>query len=209
MKISSGFPSFRSAASLRGWSWFPPTTTVAIPEPANSESARRKQPAQRRRWEPRFRKHRPPTARNQRAPSSQYPQFRRSPALAHQAWSDQIVSCQCANRRCAGISSISLTISSHDFISRFHLTISSHDLNLANGSMPSELPATVVATASEGLVAHAGNGNCTSSGIGISGWETIIVPGFKMLARSRVDTGRNPYSPCCASAVSNLPTTRK
>src|SRR5712691_11377304 len=75
------------------------------------------------------------------------------------------------------------------------------DQNLAKGSCA------MFAAASDALVAHAGNGNCTSSGIGISGCETIMVPGFKMLDRARVAAGRNPYSPCCASAVSSLPTT--
>src|SRR3954447_9046413 len=61
---------------------------------------------------------------------------------------------------------------------------------------------------SDGRVAHAGNGNWTSRGTGISGWETITEPGFRMPARDRLTAGRNVYSACCASARSRRPTTR-
>jgi len=64
------------------------------------------------------------------------------------------------------------------------------DSYIAKGSSPAAAPP-LVAAASDGLVAHAGNGNCTSRGIGISGCETIIVPGFKMLERTRVEAVRS------------------
>ena len=51
------------------------------------------------------------------------------------------------------------------------------------------------APASEARVAHAGNGNCTTSGTGTSGWVTTIVPGLMIVARWRCAAGRNPYSP--------------
>jgi hypothetical protein len=74
--------------------------------------------------------------------------------------------------------------------------------NLANGSRVDVL------RASPGRVAHAGNGNWTSSGIGISGCDTMTVPGLRMPARARQAVVRKPYSPCCASARSSRPTTR-
>src|SRR5690606_36384678 len=60
---------------------------------------------------------------------------------------------------------------------------------------------------SESRVAHAGNGNSTASGTGISGCETNIVPGLASVARCRCDGGRNPYSGRPASAGSSRPTT--
>src|SRR5215468_6760434 len=74
----------------------------------------------------------------------------------------------------------------------------------ANGSSP----ARDGALASVGRVAHAGKGNWTISGTGISGWCTMRLPGFKMPARSRVTAGRKPYSPRSASAMSRRPTMR-
>ena len=64
------------------------------------------------------------------------------------------------------------------------------------------------APASDARVAHAGNGNCTTIGIGTSGWLTTIVPGLMIVARWRCAAGRNPYSPRAASAASSRPTTR-
>ena len=48
------------------------------------------------------------------------------------------------------------------------LSVQRRGLPGTNGSLIPE-PAVIVVTASEGLVAQAGKGNCTSSGIGISG----------------------------------------
>ena len=47
---------------------------------------------------------------------------------------------------------------------------------------------------SDGRVAHAGNGNSATSGTGISGCITNIVPGFAIVARFWCVAGRNPYS---------------
>ena len=59
---------------------------------------------------------------------------------------------------------------------------------------------------SESLVAHAGNGNSTASGTGISGWEMNMVPGLASVARPLWEAGRNPYSGRPASAGSRRPT---
>jgi hypothetical protein len=55
----------------------------------------------------------------------------------------------------------------------------SYTRTFANGS------AVAAAATSLGRVAQAGNGNCTSSGIGISGCETITEPGLRIPARLR------------------------
>src|SRR5581483_6190819 len=73
----------------------------------------------------------------------------------------------------------------------------------SNGSTP-----LVAGARSSGRVAQAGNGNSTTSGTGISGWETNIVPGLAIVARSRWTDGRKPYSGRPASAASSRPTTR-
>ena len=59
--------------------------------------------------------------------------------------------------------------------------------------------AAVVAAAADGArrprsarVAHAGNGNWTTSGTGSSGWLTSIVPGLRIVARWRCDAGQEP-----------------
>ena len=61
---------------------------------------------------------------------------------------------------------------------------------------------------SDGRVAHAGNGNSTTSGTGISGCITNIVPGLAIVARFWCVGGRKPYSGRFASAGSRRPTTR-
>src|SRR5271166_2689854 len=78
-----------------------------------------------------------------------------------------------------------------------------YDRNFANGSAVADT------VASLGRVAHAGNGNCTRSGIGISGCDTITEPGLRIPARVRLTGGKKLYSLCCASAKSSRPTTRK
>src|SRR5207245_6515646 len=50
----------------------------------------------------------------------------------------------------------------------------------ANGSSPAS-------ATSSFLVAHGGKGNVTTSGTGIAGWLTTIVPGFNRRAGERVD----------------------
>src|SRR5690606_450396 len=69
------------------------------------------------------------------------------------------------------------------------------------GTAPSAPPAGAGGSSPASLarVAHAGNGNWTTSGIGSSGWETIIVPGLTIVARWRWAGGRKPYSPRVAS----------
>ena len=57
-------------------------------------------------------------------------------------------------------------------------------------------------------VAHGGKGKVTTSGTGIAGWETTIVPGFSSRARARVDGSIQPYSARSASAASSRPLTR-
>ncbi len=47
-----------------------------------------------------------------------------------------------------------------------------------------------------------------ASGTGICGWETNIAPGLAMVARTRCEAGRKPYSGRPASAASRRPTTR-
>jgi len=63
-----------------------------------------------------------------------------------------------------------------------------YDLSFRNGSTASD------SATSPGLVAQAGNGNCTRSGIGISGWDTITVPGLRIPARVRLTGGKKLYS---------------
>ena len=58
---------------------------------------------------------------------------------------------------------------------------------------------------SSGRVAQAGNGNSTTSGTGISGWLTNIVPGLAIVARWRCAAERKPYSGRAASAGSSRP----
>ena len=77
----------------------------------------------------------------------------------------------------------------------------------SNGSSGSSAEDTVAASLAR--VAQEGNGNWVTSGIGSSGCERIIVPGFRIVARCRWTVGRKPYSSRPASAASRRPTTRK
>ncbi len=53
-----------------------------------------------------------------------------------------------------------------------------------------------------------GNGKVTTSGTGIAGCETTMVPGLRRRARARVDGSIQPYSARSASAASRRPATR-
>ena len=55
------------------------------------------------------------------------------------------------------------------------------------------------AATSSARVAHAGKGNCTSSGTGTSGCCRNILPGFRIDARTRAEVVRKPYSSRCDS----------
>ena len=163
-----------TAWSRRSLSWLPDTTTTWAPDAGQGEQRARRRSARSRPWAPRCRTGRRPRARRRPARPS-----------ASAAISASTARCSSARLRPR-----SVLPTCQSPVWRNLTAAPRTDRARSPAARRSRPVAPAAGPASLARVAQAGNGNSTTSGTGSSGWATSIVPGLRIVARSRCARGQ-------------------